>query len=97
MVASLIFEVVAGIPAEQRTKPISVVCTETRVEPERSGDSPPHLHSDFSGQIPAISDMVTGTLDQMRRFAESHSGEARPTDVVQQLYGIFPWVSFRIE
>lgn len=53
MVASLIFEIVAALPPEQRTKPISVVCTDTRVE------------------IPAIAEMVTGTLDQMRRFAES--------------------------
>ena len=30
MVASLIFEAVASIPAEQRTKPISVLCTDTR-------------------------------------------------------------------
>ena len=33
MVASLIFEVVAAIAAEQRTKPISVVCTDTRALP----------------------------------------------------------------
>ena len=33
MVASLIFEVVAGIPAEQRTKPISLIRTNTRALP----------------------------------------------------------------
>ena len=32
MLASLIFDVVLSIPAEQRKKPISVLCTETRVE-----------------------------------------------------------------
>ncbi|MFM2196655.1 MAG: hypothetical protein RLZZ505_87 [Verrucomicrobiota bacterium] len=32
MVASLIFEVLLEIPREQRIKPISVVCTDTRVE-----------------------------------------------------------------
>ena len=36
-VATLIFEVVAGIPAEQRTKPISVVCTDTRAASARTG------------------------------------------------------------
>jgi DNA sulfur modification protein DndC len=32
MVASLIFEVLLELPREKRTKPISVVCTDTRVE-----------------------------------------------------------------
>jgi len=32
MLASLIFETVLSIPAEQRKKPISVLCTDTRVE-----------------------------------------------------------------
>ena len=32
MLASLIFDVVLSIPAEQRKKPISVLCTDTRVE-----------------------------------------------------------------
>lgn len=52
MVASLIFEAVASIPAEQRTKPIAILCTDTRVE------------------IPAILEMVEGTLTTMRRHAE---------------------------
>jgi hypothetical protein len=30
--ASLIFDAVLSIPAEQRKKPISVLCTDTRVE-----------------------------------------------------------------
>jgi hypothetical protein len=42
-----------SIPAEQRIKPISVVCTDTRVE------------------IPAIVDMVEGTLGKMRKFSEA--------------------------
>lgn len=32
MVASLVVEVVAGIPAEQREKPVAILCTDTRVE-----------------------------------------------------------------
>ena len=32
MLASLIFDAVLSIPAEQRRKPISVLCTDTRVE-----------------------------------------------------------------
>jgi len=32
MLASLIFDTVLSIPAEQRKKPISVLCTDTRVE-----------------------------------------------------------------
>lgn len=38
MVTTLIFDVVSKIPAERRTKLISVVCTDTRVEipPEQS-------------------------------------------------------------
>lgn len=36
MLASLIFEAVLALPPEQRTKPISVVCTDTRVEIPRS-------------------------------------------------------------
>ena len=32
MLASLIFDVIFSIPAEQRKKPVSVVCTDTRVE-----------------------------------------------------------------
>ena len=32
MVASLIFDVVLGLPPEKRTKPIAILCTDTRVE-----------------------------------------------------------------
>ena len=49
MLASLVFDVVLSIPATQRKKPVSVLCTDTRVE------------------IPAIAEMVEGTLDRMRK------------------------------
>jgi DNA sulfur modification protein DndC len=52
MLASLIFELVAEIPATKRTKPIAVLCTDTRVE------------------IPAILEMVVGTLNKMRSSSE---------------------------
>src|SRR5271157_3011442 len=55
MLASLIFDVVLSIPAQQRKKPISVLCTDTRVE------------------IPAIAEMIEGTLDRMRKCSEQHS------------------------
>ena len=32
MLASLLFDVVASVPAEQRKKPVAVLCTDTRVE-----------------------------------------------------------------
>jgi len=51
MVAALIFEAVAGIPAADRRKSISILCTDTRVE------------------IPAIVEMIEGTLERMRKFA----------------------------
>ena len=54
MLASLIFDAVLSVPSEKRKKPISVVCTDTRVE------------------IPAIVEMVEGTLDKMRRCSEQH-------------------------
>lgn len=52
MLASLIFETVLSLPPDKRTKPISVLCTDTRVE------------------IPAIVEMVEGTLDKMRKCSE---------------------------
>jgi DNA sulfur modification protein DndC len=55
MLASLIFDAVLSIPAEQRKKPISVLCTDTRVE------------------IPAIAEMIEGTLDRMRKFSEQNN------------------------
>jgi DNA sulfur modification protein DndC len=55
MLASLIFDVTLSIPAELRKKPISVLCTDTRVE------------------IPAIAEMIEGTLDRMRKCSEQNS------------------------
>ncbi len=55
MLASLVFDVILSMPAEQRKKPVSVVCTDTRVE------------------IPAIVEMVDGTLDRMRKCSQQHS------------------------
>jgi DNA sulfur modification protein DndC len=54
MLASLVFEALLSLPVDRRTKPISVVCTDTRVE------------------IPAIVEMVEGTLDKMRKCSEHH-------------------------
>lgn len=54
MLASLIFNAILSIPAEQRKKPISVLCTDTRVE------------------IPAIAEMIEGTLDRMRKFSQQN-------------------------
>jgi 3'-phosphoadenosine 5'-phosphosulfate sulfotransferase (PAPS reductase)/FAD synthetase len=57
MLASLVFDTVLSFPADQRTKPISVVCTDTRVE------------------IPAIVEMVEGTLGKMQKFAKASLAE----------------------
>jgi DNA sulfur modification protein DndC len=54
LLASLIFDAVLSLPAEQRKKPVSVLCTDTRVE------------------IPAIAEMIEGTLDRMRKFSEQN-------------------------
>ena len=54
MLASLVFDAVLSVPPDKRAKPISVVCTDTRVE------------------IPAIVEMVEGTLDKMRKCSEQH-------------------------
>jgi len=54
MLASLVFDSVLAIFPAQRKKPISVLCTDTRVE------------------IPAIVEMVEGTLDKMRKCSEQH-------------------------
>jgi DNA sulfur modification protein DndC len=54
MLASLIFDVILSIPAEQRKKPIAVLCTDTRVE------------------IPAIAEMIEGSLDKMRKCSQQH-------------------------
>ncbi|MGH9890729.1 MAG: DNA phosphorothioation system sulfurtransferase DndC [bacterium] len=55
MLASLVFDAALSVPPAERTKPISVVCTDTRVE------------------IPAIADMVEGTLDRMRKCSQQHN------------------------
>lgn len=55
MLASLVFDAALSVPPAERTKPISVVCTDTRVE------------------IPAIADMVEGTLDRMRKCSHQHN------------------------
>lgn len=54
MLASLVFDVCLSLPPDARVKPISVVCTDTRVE------------------IPAIAEMVEGTLEKMRKCSEQH-------------------------
>ena len=54
MVASLIFELVISLDADQRTKPIAFLCTDTRVE------------------IPAIAEMVEGTLSRMQRHSQQN-------------------------
>jgi DNA sulfur modification protein DndC len=54
MLASLIFDAVLSIPAVQRKKPVSILCTDTRVE------------------IPAIVEMVEGTLARMRKFSQQN-------------------------
>ena len=55
MLASLVFDAVLSIPVEQRKKPVSVLCTDTRVE------------------IPAIADMIEGTLDRMRKCSQQNN------------------------
>ena len=54
MLSSLVFEAILSIPAGERKKPMSVLCTDTRVE------------------IPAIAEMVEGTLDRMRKCSQQH-------------------------
>jgi DNA sulfur modification protein DndC len=55
MLASLIFDAVLSIAAAQRKKPVSVLCTDTRVE------------------IPAIVEMVEGTLMRMQKFSQQNN------------------------
>jgi len=54
MLASLIFDAVLSVPTAQRKKPVSVLCTDTRVE------------------IPAIAEMVEGTLTRMQKFSHQN-------------------------
>jgi DNA sulfur modification protein DndC len=55
MLASLIFDAVLSVPDAQRKKPISMLCTDTRVE------------------IPAISEIVEGTLLKMQKFSQQNN------------------------
>jgi len=54
MLASLIFDVVLSTPSAQRKKPVSILCTDTRVE------------------IPAIVEIVEGTLARMQKFSQQN-------------------------
>lgn len=54
MLASLVFDTVLSVPAENRKKPVVVLCTDTRVE------------------IPAIVEMVEGTLARMYKFSQQN-------------------------
>ncbi len=54
MLASLVFDTLLSLPRNRLSKPISVVCTDTRVE------------------IPAIVEMVEGTLEKMRKCSEQY-------------------------
>jgi DNA sulfur modification protein DndC len=54
MLASLMFDAVVSIPAGERKKPISLLCTDTRIE------------------IPAIAEMVEGTLSRMQKFSQQN-------------------------
>ena len=54
MLASLIFDAILSVPDAQRKKPVSVLCTDTRVE------------------IPAIAEMIEGTLARMQKFSQQN-------------------------
>ena len=63
-----------SIPAEQRKKPISVLCTDTRVE------------------IPAIAEMIEGTLDRMRKCSQQH-GLNIEANLLKPMYEESFWVN----
>jgi DNA sulfur modification protein DndC len=74
MLASVIFRIVAGIPREQRTKPVAVLCTDTRVESKRSGDRrADYPFPNNTRQIPAIVEHIEVTLAKMRKFSEQEA------------------------
>ena len=75
MLASLVFDAVLSLPLAERTKPISFVCTDTRVE------------------IPAIVEMVEGTLRQMQRCSQQNdlNIEVDVLEVVWVDFGVFHW------
>ena len=54
MLASLIFDAILSVPDDRRKKPVSVLCTDTRVE------------------IPAIAEMIEGTLARMQKFSQQN-------------------------
>jgi DNA sulfur modification protein DndC len=55
MLASLVFDAVLSIPAEERKKSVAILCTDTRVE------------------IPAIVEMVDGTLAKMHKCSQQNN------------------------
>lgn len=64
MVASLVVDAVLAQPAEARKKPVTILCTDTRVEAERS-ETPRG-----EGGNPAIVEMAESTLGRIKRFSE---------------------------
>jgi DNA sulfur modification protein DndC len=54
MLASLVFDAILSVPVSMRKKPISILCTDTRVE------------------IPAIAEIVEGTLLKMQKFSQQN-------------------------
>ena len=54
LLTSLIFDAVLSVAAGERKKPVTVLCTDTRVE------------------IPAMAEMVEGTLARMRKFSQQN-------------------------
>lgn len=54
MLSSLIFDAILSLPPALRKKPVSILCTDTRVE------------------IPAIAEMIEGTLDRMRKCSQQN-------------------------
>ena len=71
MLASLIIEVVAGIPEDQRKKPVAILCTDTRVE------------------IPAIAEMVEGTLAPHPALLPAEQPEHRSQPAQTATRGLF--------
>ena len=71
LLTSLIFDAVLSVAAGERKKPVTVLCTDTRVE------------------IPAMAEMVEGTLAKMRKFSQQNdlNIEAHLLDFDGDLYG----------
>jgi putative sulfurtransferase DndC len=68
------FRLSPGFAAEQRKKPISVLCTDTRVE------------------IPAIAEMIEGTLRRMRKCSQQH-GLNIEANLLKPMYEESFWVN----